>query len=372
LPLATNSDPTLPRAGYNPYVHGLRGFAAVSVFVFHIFSAKVIALSGPWQVIQSASGALQYGVELFFMISGYVILGSLLRHDSLRAFFADRLLRIYPAFLLPLVLVFITGPFMGWGFFAGIGIGDYLSDFLANLTFLPTIFPVPLAHWAAWSLSYEWAFYLSAAALLFLGRRHGLTWPIIIAVTLAGLLFFNFYPRAMFFLPGVAVFLASGWLSQRRQFLQFPLLALLIFFTGWWATGVTLSQPSSQLLPWAKDGRLLMALIALAAGGYLFATVAQGQGFFSRLMGTPFFAFFGTISYSFYLWHPIVIVAVKHTILLRLPEASRGLGADALFVILSTGDSIALAWLSWRLCEVRFAGYLKRHLDWPRAAWRTA
>src|SRR5262249_55853133 len=146
-----------------------------------------------WDDIVTGSGALQYGVELFFMISGYVILASLLRHDSLRAFFADRLLRIYPAFLLPIVLVFLTGPFMRWGFFAGIGVGDYLADFLGNLLFLPTIFPVPLAHWAAWSLSYEWAFYLAAALLVFLGRRALVSWPVVLAVFVAALCFFNFY-----------------------------------------------------------------------------------------------------------------------------------------------------------------------------------
>src|SRR5258706_3387552 len=170
------------------------------------------------------------------MISGYVILGSLLRHDNLRAFFADRLLRIYPAFFLPLLIVFVTGPFMRWGFFAGISLGDYLADFLGNFLFLPTVFPVPLAHWAAWSLSYEWVFYLAAAAFVFLGRQQRLNWPLCTAIGVAALCFFNFYPRALFFLPGVAVFLSSGWFANKRQFLRFPALALVACFTAWWMT----------------------------------------------------------------------------------------------------------------------------------------
>jgi peptidoglycan/LPS O-acetylase OafA/YrhL len=351
----------------------LRGFAALCVFVFHIFSAKVLALPAALSGVEAVSAALQYGVELFFMISGYVILGSLLRHDSLRAFFADRLLRIYPAFFLPLLLVFITGPFMHWGFFAGIGLGDYLADFLGNLLFLPTIFPVPLAHWAAWSLSYEWAFYLAAAALIFLGRQRRLSWPLCIALGVAALCLFNFYPRALFFLPGIAVFLSADWLKDNRQLLRFPMLALVAFFTAWWMTGVTLSQPSSQLLPWVMDGRILMVLIALAAGGYLFATIVHGEGLFSRLLRTRLFIFLGTISYSFYLWHPIVIVALKRLVLERLPEAWQGWGSGILFVTLSTFGSLALGWLSWRVFEVQVARFLKRRLAaLPQTAWRAA
>ena len=371
MPGTGNPNPAAPRAGYNPNSHGLRGFAALSVFVFHIFSARVIGWPANWDGVVEASGALQYGVELFFMISGYVILASLLRHDSLRAFFTDRLLRIYPAFLLPVVLVFVTGPFMRWGFFAGIGVADYLADFLGNLLFLPTIFPVPLAHWAAWSLSYEWVFYLVAAALVFLGRRALLSWPAVLAFALAALCFFNFYPRALFFLPGIAIFLAGKRLEAVRGYFRFPLAALVIFFIAWWSTGVTLSQPSSQLLPWMGDGRLVYALIALAAGAYVLAAVTLGNGLFSRLLRSPAFSFLGTISYSFYLWHPIVIVVIKRAIL-HLPQAWHGWGTDLLFVSVSVVGSLVLAWLSWRFFEVQLAGYLKRHLLAPQAALRVA
>jgi peptidoglycan/LPS O-acetylase OafA/YrhL len=371
VPGTVNPNPASPRAGFNPYVHGLRGFAALSVFVFHIFSARVIGWPASWGGVVEASGALQYGVELFFMISGYVILASLLRHDSLRAFFADRLLRIYPAFLLPVALVFLTGPFMHWGFFAGIGIADYLAVFLGNLLFLPTIFPVPLAHWAAWSLSYEWVFYLVAAVLVFLGRRALLSWPGALVFALAALCFFNFYPRGLFFLPGIAIFLAGKRLEGVRGFFRFPLVALAIFFAAWWSTGVTLSQPFSQLLPWAGDRRLVYALIALAAGTYLLAAVVLGNGLFSRMLRSPAFSFLGTISYSFYLWHPIVIVVIKRAIL-HLPQASQGLGTDLLFVSMSVVGSLVLAWLSWRFFEVQLARYLKRHLLAPQPTLRVA
>ena len=47
----------------------------------------------------------------------------------------------------------------------------------------------------------------------------------------------------LFFLPGIAVFLFSDWLKAKRQFLRFPALAMTAFFTAWWMTGVTFSQP---------------------------------------------------------------------------------------------------------------------------------
>src|SRR5262249_41643227 len=142
-----------------------------------------------------------------------------------------------------------------------------------------------------------------------------------------------------------------GWVKDKRAFLRFPGPALLIFFAAWWATGVRLSQPSSQLLPWAADGRILLALIAFMAGAYLFACIVEGQGLLSRLLDTPFFAFLGAISYSFYLWHPIVIVVVKRLVLGRLANVWPGLAGDLVFVSLSIGGSLLFGWLSWRLCE---------------------
>jgi peptidoglycan/LPS O-acetylase OafA/YrhL len=356
------------KRAYNPYVHGFRGFAAFSVLVFHLFAARILP---PFDFVLSPeawtfiTASLKYGVELFFMISGYVILGSLVRHASIRDFFKDRFLRIYPAFVPVHILVFILGPFVGWGLFRGITVNDYISDFIANLLFLPTIFPVPLAHWAAWSLSYEWLFYFLCATTLVMLRRTATKAAVFAALAALVAVLLNFYPRGLFFIPGVIAFAGEGWILAHRRWFALPFTALGVFLCAWSLTGVDLSQPSSQLIHWLMDRRIAMLLAAFAAGLYLIAAVICGRGVFGQALSSAPMQFLGTISYSFYLWHPIVVVAAKRLVTHYFPPPQWPWLAPILFVCLCVGGSLAAGWSSWRLFEVGFSHWL-RDTIWPR------
>ncbi len=362
------------KRSYNHYVHGFRGFAAFAVLVFHIFAAKVLPHFDfilPWQGWAFLTASLKYGVELFFMISGYVILGSLYRHAAVGEFFKDRLLRIYPAFVPVHILVFIAGPFVGWGLFRGINVNDYITDFFANLLFLPTIFPLPLAHWAAWSLSYEWVFYFLCAITLVTLRKTSTKAPAILAITAVVAVLLNFYPRGLFFVPGVVAFVCEGWILDHRRWFGFPLAALAVFLCAWSLTGVDLSQPSSQIVHWLTDRRIVMLVIAFAAGLHLIAAVMCGRGALGYLLATGPMQFLGTISYSFYLWHPVVVVVAKRLITHYLPAAQWPVLGALVFTVVCVTGSIAAGWLSWRLFEVGFSRWL-RGLSWPRTYDRQA
>lgn len=84
---------------FNASVHGLRGLAALSVFVFHTIFQIQFTAPFPF-ALEATLGSLRSGVQLFFMISGYLITGSIIRHANVRAFLLDRVARIYPVFLL--------------------------------------------------------------------------------------------------------------------------------------------------------------------------------------------------------------------------------------------------------------------------------
>ena len=362
------------RKDYNYTVHGFRGLAAVMVFVFHIFSSNVIPpldFVPFWDNIHYLTDSLRYGVELFFMISGYVILSSLRRHATIRQFLLDRCIRIYPAFLPILFLIFIVGPIYGhgliavsvngWQFFKGITLTDYIGDFLANFFFLPTVFPVPLAHWAAWSLSYEWVFYLLAGGSYFL-FRHGISPRALIAVLVAvSVVLLNYYPRATFFIPGVLAFFCEDFIVARRRLFRFPLLALLALLVAWHETGVN-DAAEPQLIEWAGDWRIFYFLIGIILGVYLIAAVIAGQGWLARVLASPLLMFFGTVSYSFYLWHPIIMVAIRHLIVSRIIPTVGAYGAAGCFVVMSFAGSLVIAWASWRVLETWLARKVKQQL----------
>lgn len=103
------------------------------------------------------------GVELFFLISGYLIAGSLVRHGDATRFLVQRLVRIYPAFLVPHLLIFMVGPWVGYGWMAEVDLLGWVAHFFSNLLLLPGLFPLPIANIVAWTLSLEMAFYFLAA-----------------------------------------------------------------------------------------------------------------------------------------------------------------------------------------------------------------
>src|SRR5665213_3449768 len=85
----------------NPQIHGLRGLAALIVFVFHIYG-----IADEWHFWPASLADFgfvfrlgRHGVEIFFIISGCLITASLLRHQRAGRFLVDRCIRIYPVFL---------------------------------------------------------------------------------------------------------------------------------------------------------------------------------------------------------------------------------------------------------------------------------
>src|SRR5690606_9931933 len=142
---------------YNKSINGLRGFAASAVVVFHIWTGAIdggLRPSSVSEVINFALLTTQFGVDIFFMISGYLITQSLIRHDNVKSFLMDRVIRIYPAYLPILALLFILGPLVGLAYFHAVeSVADWASLLVANVLFLPGVFPIEPALLVAWTLS---------------------------------------------------------------------------------------------------------------------------------------------------------------------------------------------------------------------------
>ena len=339
----------------NKTIHGLRGLAALLVFVYHVQRAVV---TGEF-VRQPDESSLAFaavelgrlGVDLFFMISGLLIVASLHRHASIPRFLKNRIARIYPAFLVPHLIIFAVGPLIGYAWMADLQVWEWGVHFLSNLLMLPGVFPLPIAQIVAWSLSYELAFYFLAAAAFSLARSpNGWSKRCGQAVWLAvTALLLWYHPRGWFFVAGVAVYGLTSAAAERKSE----------------QTQQTLSQPH-QPRKWPGEAVLGLAMLvlmfisydmvlpaAIICGGVGFWVLVRQQDALSFVLQTRPLQYFGTISYSFYLWHSLVLFGTK-----RIFGRGGGLlGPGTLnlisFIAVSLAGSVICAQLSYSLVEVR-------------------
>lgn len=356
-------------SGFNYAVNGFRGVCILLVFVYHVYNAGLLPkppyASGIANACAFFASSFRYGVELFFMISGYVIVASLRRHRSIGTFLWDRFARIFPVWIPIHIGIFTVGVLAGLKRFHGMSAGEQVVTFFANLVLLPPLINVPVSHDASWSLSYEWLFYLLAAAAVAVTHLRSALgrialWSLWIAVV--GLLL-CLLPRGLFFIPGAIIGL--GWLPLNKlvRGLRHPIVGLLLFLIAWRC--VDLDQAAPGVYPisdFVGMGSLPLTLFSLLAGLYLFACICTDDGEIAWLQNRVS-QFFGNVSYSFYLWHPIVMFVVKRlTYAYVVPSFGRPLGlicfATASFVI-----ATFISYVSYQLLEVRVSKALRRLFD---------
>ena len=346
--------------GFNPYLHGARGLFAFMIVLFHVVNSRLPtlpALSHGALLLMQRS--LEHGVELFFGISGIVIVGALQRARGPFVFAIERCTRIYPVLWTSIIVLVILSGLTGY---EGRG-WPRLGEFIANLLALPPLLPGNLIHPAAWSLSYELLFY-GFCAVVWLLRRHIGNWAALIAVPLAAALLF-YHVRAMLMPLGMIAAVAM----ERR-----PQLARMAFAPGFCLMGFLLFW---EILCERRDGDLMditfmsilkgpdlaLFIIALAAAVLCFAGVLAGRGLFSKALNTAPLQFMGTISYSLYLWHPIVMSIVKHAMYVVHLPTKLGPFSQIAFFILILPPSLGLAWASQLLLEKHLTRWLRLKLE---------
>ena len=352
-----------PRSdSFNRQVHGGRGLFSSMVFVFHIINSGLPTFSPlTTHVVQFSLRSLQYGVELFFCISGFVICGTLRRAIGPTAFLEDRAVRLLPTLWFTILAISATSIAFGLPGFTGGEVRAFPLWLAGNLAVLPGIFPIKPIHLAAWSLSYETCFYVTCAAAWALRRRIGLR--AVQALLPLALLAFVFYPRGLFFLSGVLVaqgLVRGGALRAARRH---PTLWLLLFLACWQETQELLTPRQlieTPVFDWTMP-QLALGGLAFVSITIFFSGIVNGDGGLSKLLLTRPMQFMGTISYSFYLWHPIVMSSVKagmrHSGLVeRISDWSQ-----VSFFVLSLVPALAISMVSQRLLE-RQTGIWLRHV----------
>ena len=158
--------PRPPIGGRVEELDALRGLAALAVLGFH-YLVVYPKLVDPTIPVPPVIVYGEYGVELFFVISGFVILLTVERTPGVRRFAFARFGRLYPVYWAAVALTFLIT--MAWPVPGSTG---STRDALINLTMLGGFFGVTYVDTAYWSLTVELAFYAVVAVLLGLRCAH--------------------------------------------------------------------------------------------------------------------------------------------------------------------------------------------------------
>ena len=337
-------------AGYRADIDGLRALAVMAVVAYH---AGIPYVTGGF-----------VGVDVFFVISGYLI-GGIVDRDiqsgcfSFAGFYARRARRILPALVCILTFCYGAGALL----LSPLELHSLARDAVAtllgisNIVFLARInyFSPPATvnpMLMTWSLGVEEQFYLLFPLTLIVINRWrprallGALLALTIASFVAGVMLLRNYPLTTFYLLptrawelGVGAVLA---LHQARR-IGLGLAARPYLANAIGALGLLLIVVSI----FAYDDRMpfpgIGAVLPVAGGAML---IAARQGIINRLvLSAKPVTFLGLISYSWYLWHwPLLAFA-------RIPSAhALGAGTGLVIAIASCGMGV----LSWRYVELPF------------------
>ena len=286
-------------------MEGMRGFAVALVFLTHFCT-----LIGPWiaatprldQLAHAVHAIGNTGVDLFFVLSGYLIYKTLVsREQGFGGFMMRRIRRIYPTFL----VVFAVYCVLSFVFprESSIPASGALAYVAANLLLLPGLFAIKPMITVAWSLSYEMFFYLClplVVTLFQLRRRSHLQRICLVAAAAIALAAWSAvsgagHIRMIMFMSGMLIHDAIASRQVRAPSSVVAVAALVIGLAG-------------SLLPvtgYVKIGLLFASFFLVCLHCFL-----RPQAWLARVFCWTPMRWLGNMSYSYYLLHGLTLKAL--------------------------------------------------------------
>ncbi len=331
LVITENSQSSRP---YFPELDGVRAIAALMVMAFHFCADKGVgglALFG------------QTGVDLFFVLSGFLITTILLQSPEkdwheIRTFYIRRTLRIFPLYYGYLILAAFLGSVSSVWYWI------YLQNIPISMS-VPMVGP---GHF--WSLAIEEQFYLVWPFLVLFLPRRWLTktlWAIVALALISRMVLIPLNVSPFLFTLTRLDGLAGGALlavyfqrrlinSHRRLLLLLALLSAAALCGQWW-------KFHGQGLPWEQITKFTFTTCFYSSVvGYL---VVSGPILANRFLRSGPMRFIGKISYGLYVFHP----AIFSFLLLRMQRTPTWIQLMTCFAA-----TFAVSLCSWQLYESRF------------------
>ena len=382
---ATEAASVLERGERLPVLDGLRGLAVLMVMTFHFMNDPSLA-HGLVKPLFLLAHIGQTGVDLFFVLSGFLITGILVDTKSqshyFRNFYMRRTLRIFPLYFGVLITLYVLLPLVNvstwwpeWRETAGHQIWQWF--YLTNIALFLDIPQLP-GHF--WTLAVEEHFYL--------------LWPLIV---------FCFDERSLrriCLFVVLAAFLTRSTLAWYGldTFYLTPCRMDALAIGAWLALELRRNTPVTRLLRLAQwtavgGGFVLLPMFIFASGSrspyleavkfsaigifygalLLWLTLAPRSSYMARCATHPLLTSLGKYSYGLYVFHVFALAFL--TSCLGMSKMVRwshsALAGIGLWLLLTTTASFIPAWLSWRFYEQRFLR-LKAYFASYRDTGRTA
>lgn len=335
------------KTDYRPDIDGLRAVAVLSVIFYH---AGFKLFSGGY-----------VGVDVFFVISGYLITKIILteireNNFTLTKFYERRIRRIYPAAFAVMAFVLLISAII-------YSASDYINItksivsttfFFSNILFwtesgyfeTPSTLK-PLLH--TWSLSVEEQFYILFPLLLIIFSsltkfRLRSSIAVIALISFAANIFFTFHYEsvAFYFMPLRAWEMLAG---SMLVMVDIPQSAKAAHRNILSLAGITLILASVLMFDEETFFPGFAALIPVAGSAIIIYSGMSGRSFIGNILSLKPVVFIGKISYSLYLWHWPLLVIGKYYIIRQL----------ILFdIIIWLTITFAISTLSWKFIENPF------------------
>lgn len=329
---------------YYPSLTGMRGIAALWVFVFHIRSftqgesnqLDLFGLTIDFSVLFSMGGI--YGVHIFFVLSGFLLSIPFIRwieedsaYPKLGSYYIRRVVRVFPAYYVQLCCLLLAAYIWGDGWSLS------LKEFGLHLLMLFLIEPwfIRPLEGVWWTLPTEFSFYLVLPLLALLFKRIGIVWGVILAIILTVTFRYLLYQSVAdqgthmiiakterfpghlsLFLIGMGTSYLFYRLRKAYDTVSQLYLSVIVLFgivgiyfsatlLGHWVEKEQYFAGHYSYFVWNSANAIFLASIIFAAAN---------QFWLCRwLFANRLCLLMGTISYSIYLWHfPIMRFAKEH------------------------------------------------------------
>lgn len=341
---------------------GVRGVAILLVIVWHYIQNQIVP--EPYSLAAYVKKMLSLtwsGVDLFFVLSGFLIVGILLDHrdasNYFHVFYIRRICRIFPLYFLLLGLFVLLPPVLSlpepahtWLFSNPHPLWSY-ATFTQNI--LMGIRGEYGPNWLgiSWSLAVEEQFYLFIPLLVFFFRRRMVVYIFLAAILLAPLLrigfpgfhaFINTPWRADSLLSGgcLAVLVRSpeviSLIGRYKRYLYVVFVMLLV------GAAVMTLHPEGF-------GRLNHSWLAGLYSVFVLLAATDANGLIGRALSNKVLVWFGTLSYGIYMFHQAVSGLV-HGLLRNDTPSMRSL-SDAGVTALAFLITLSLAYVSYKCFE---------------------
>ncbi|HXM99034.1 MAG TPA: acyltransferase [Candidatus Dormibacteraeota bacterium] len=363
-----------------PELDAVRGIAILGVVFYHgfVWVRDLSVYTGLQRKFFLVLTAGQFGVPLFFVLSGFLITGILLdsrtRPDYYKRFYLRRALRILPVYYLVLLILVIVGR----------SNGTFLVLSLVFSSNLTSLFGATMSYAVLWSLAVEEHFYLLwPSAVRRISDTHLMILALVISVISPLLRYIcHLHASAMhvidygcaFYTWNVADGLAWGaFLALAIRALKFDRIRVLQLSIALFAAAfslIAIGLPFGITSRKTPLGEALQSVPwTLSFTGLIAAFLLIGTSSWKKLAAPSILQFFGWISYGLYMYHLLVFETYSRVMYWLAPHFISRLSPWQevwLRFIIAGGAAVGISYLSRRYFEQFFLDFKKRYT--PRTA----